>query len=249
MTGSFYLALALCVPAVPGDLPAGGYIAAPPQQQATYYAQANNRGGPVRAWFRNRFGTHSRGAEMPVMAEPISTMPTPLSPVQPPVTNGHMNYSSQYQPVPMPGNEPPLLNRVSGPGAAQPRQNAVGSGPLRSLGAMTSQRFAVQTPEQKIAKQFENKVGHEADYSWITGSLFYVHADGGRWVVRYALPGEVDKYGGSVVLAPGVEMRNFREGDLVCVHGQILNEGRASRSLGGALYRVNTINMIERADQ
>jgi hypothetical protein len=100
----------------------------------------------------------------------------------------------------------------------------------------------------QVAKKYEDKVGHEMDYSWITGHLFYVHADGGRWVIRYALPGEVDKFGGSVVLAPGVEMRNFREGDLVCVTGQVLNEGRFSRSLGGALYRVDAINLVERSD-
>jgi hypothetical protein len=103
-------------------------------------------------------------------------------------------------------------------------------------------------PDLKIAKKYENKVGHEEDYSWVTGHLFYVHADGGRWVVRYTLPDQVDKYGGSVVLAPAVEMRNFREGDLVCVFGRVLSDGRATPSLGGALYRVDSITMVERAD-
>jgi hypothetical protein len=249
MTGSFYLALALCVPAIPGDLPAGGYAAQPANQQPAYYAQSNMRGGPVRTWFRNRFSGHSRNVVMPAGAEPISAMPTPAVSAQPPVTSGYLNYSSQYQPAPLPGGEPPLLNGASGYGAAQQGLTVDGHGAISSMTTVTSQRPNLQMPEMKIAKQFENKVGHETDYSWITGSLFYVHADGGRWVVRYALPGEVDKFGGSVVLAPGVEMRNFREGDLVCVHGQVLNEGRASRSLGGALYRVNAINMIERADQ
>ena len=75
-----------------------------------------------------------------------------------------------------------------------------------------------------------------------------VHADGGRWVLRYTAVGEVDPYGGSVVLTPTVEMRNYREGDLVNVTGQILNDGQAARPLGGALYRVGSIQMVERAD-
>ena len=99
-----------------------------------------------------------------------------------------------------------------------------------------------------MSKKYEDRVGHEQDYTWVTGHLFYIHTDGGRWVVRYALPDEVDKFGGSIVLAPGVEMRNYREGDLVCVYGDVLDVGRTSPSLGGALYRVNVISLVDRAD-
>ena len=107
---------------------------------------------------------------------------------------------------------------------------------------------AVEQPRPQVAAKYKAMVGHEADYSWITGQLYYVHADGGMWVVRYANVGEVDRYGGSVVLTPTVEMRNFREGDLVNVCGEILNNGLPVRNLGGALYRVNSIQMIERND-
>ncbi|HYT93700.1 MAG TPA: hypothetical protein VEL76_33585 [Gemmataceae bacterium] len=103
-------------------------------------------------------------------------------------------------------------------------------------------------PAISFQKAPEDNVGHEHDYSWVTGHLAYVRTAGGRWVVRYASLGEVDRYGGSVVLAPVVEMRNFREGDLVRVHGEVLDEGRAVPSLGGPLYRVNAIVMVERAD-
>jgi hypothetical protein len=100
----------------------------------------------------------------------------------------------------------------------------------------------------KVARKYQDKVGHAEDYSWITGHLFYVRADGGRWVLRYTLPDQIDRFGGSVVLAPGVDMKNFREGDLVCVSGKVVDQGRASPSLGGALYRADTITMVERAD-
>ena len=99
-----------------------------------------------------------------------------------------------------------------------------------------------------VAKKFENKVGHAADYSWLTGQLQYVHADGGLWVLRYASVGEQDKFGGSVILAPTVNMKNFREGDLVSVRGDIVNEARASLFAGGPLYRPSSVDMLERAD-
>lgn len=99
-----------------------------------------------------------------------------------------------------------------------------------------------------VRKEFVNKIGAAEDYSWITGQLFYIHADGGRWVLRYAGVDQEDKYGGSVVLKPATDMKNFREGDLVSVNGEVLTDARASKHLGGPLYRVNTITMIERAD-
>jgi hypothetical protein len=113
---------------------------------------------------------------------------------------------------------------------------------------VTTARPNFELPPLVVSKKYEDRVGHEQDYTWVTGHLFYIHTDGGRWVVRYALPDEVDKFGGSIVLAPGVEMRNYREGDLVCVYGDVLDEGRTSRSLGGALYRVNVISLVDRAD-
>ncbi|MBY0525287.1 MAG: hypothetical protein K2R98_17910 [Gemmataceae bacterium] len=116
-----------------------------------------------------------------------------------------------------------------------------------TAGVVTASAQQVQMPE--VAKQFQKKVGNADDYSWITGQLIYVHADGGRWVLRYASVGQEDKYGGSVVLATAAEMKNYREGDLVSVTGEVLNNGRATRHLGGPLYRVENIAMIERFDK
>src|SRR5262249_18838611 len=113
---------------------------------------------------------------------------------------------------------------------------------------VTEVRTAYRPEAQLPAEKNQDKVGHEQDYSWITGQLTYVRADGGRWVLRYGHPEENDKYGGAVTLAPTVEMRNYRDGDLVCVFGQVIDEGRSSRSLSSPLYRVNSISMVERAD-
>ena len=107
----------------------------------------------------------------------------------------------------------------------------------------------VQLPATtEIRKQYLDRVGHEEDYSWVTGQLCFVHADGGLWVVRYATVDTEDRFGGSVVLASVVNMKNYREGDLVTVHGSILKAGRASKYLGGALYRAEGIDIVERSD-
>jgi hypothetical protein len=114
--------------------------------------------------------------------------------------------------------------------------------------ATVAEEVTAQRPDLEVRLAGEARMGHEPDYRSLTGYLYYVRADGGRWVVRYAGLDQMDRYGGSVVLAPGVEMKNFREGDLVCVQGEILDGGRASRSLGGAHYRVHAITMLERGD-
>lgn len=100
----------------------------------------------------------------------------------------------------------------------------------------------------EIAKEYLDKVANAGDYSWVTGQLFYIHihADQGLWVVRYAPVDKEDRYGGSVVLAAAASMVEFREGDLVTVHGEILNQGRASRYLGGPLYRCLAVNLKDR---
>jgi hypothetical protein len=109
-------------------------------------------------------------------------------------------------------------------------------------------QVSAQQLDLKVKSVFERKIGAAEDYSWITGQLFFVHVDGGVWVLRYASVDQVDKFGGSVVLAPAADMKNFREGDLVSVNGEVLDQGRASQHLGGPRYRVQYINMIERAD-
>lgn len=108
---------------------------------------------------------------------------------------------------------------------------------------------SAETPSSDIKKEYLDKVGSAPDYSWVRGQLFYIHADGGLWVVRYAPLEKEDRYGGSVVLAAATNMQYFREGDLVTVHGDMLNEGRASKFLGGPLYRALAVNLEQRARQ
>lgn len=100
----------------------------------------------------------------------------------------------------------------------------------------------------ELTRRYDSRGNHAADYSWVTGQLFYVHADGGLWLLRYAPLAEEDPNGGSIVLARDLSMDNYREGDLVTVHGKVINE-HASKFLGGPLYRAETIQLIERKPQ
>jgi hypothetical protein len=100
-----------------------------------------------------------------------------------------------------------------------------------------------------VVEKFKTKIGHEANYSWITGQLYRLEGgNGGLWVVRYANAEERDAHGGSVLLAPAINMRNFRDGDLVSVKGQILNGGRNSEQIACPVYRAEDVNLLERGD-
>jgi hypothetical protein len=173
-------------------------------------------------------------------------------PAPPQVSPYHATTVPQAAPL-APASVSPVLAPVSvtAPAAASlsyamPGVTALPAVTVYSSPAVNTPPYAYAKPGASPPLSGRDRAGHEHDYSWITGYLYYVHADGGRWVLRYAALDQVDRYGGSVVLAPGMEMGNYREGDLVTVHGEVLSEGRATRSLGGALYRVQLIEMVER---
>jgi hypothetical protein len=106
-----------------------------------------------------------------------------------------------------------------------------------------------QSPMPELNKKYKDQIGYGENYSWVTGQLFYLHtSDGGVWVVRYAGIDQVDPHGGSIVLTAGVDMKNYREGDLVCVEGRILADRAAPGHLRGAVYQPTSISMITRTD-
>jgi len=96
-----------------------------------------------------------------------------------------------------------------------------------------------------LDRRYDKRVTHAADYSKLTGQLFYVHADGGLWVLRYASLDVEDAKGGGVILARDRQMNNYREGDLVTVEGEVISDKGSSR-LGGPLYRVRNIVLVDR---
>jgi hypothetical protein len=106
----------------------------------------------------------------------------------------------------------------------------------------------VQTmrPNFDLAEKELKMVGHETDYSWITGKLVRAPGAGGHWMIRYSGPYEQDRYNGSLLLTGSAELAKFHEGDLVCVHGKVATSGRMMHATETA-YDVQSINLIGRA--
>jgi len=131
-------------------------------------------------------------------------------------------------------NEPPLLEVSTEPTAAPTAESAninpVSFQPKKSL---------VATEDQgKIKAHLLGKVGNEQDYSRITGQIEIVN---GAYMVHYAIPGNTDRFGGRMILNGSLDLTGFQNGDLVTVHGSVL-EGRTI-----SLYRADTIEMVEPA--
>ncbi len=209
-----------------------------PAPQVMYAApQPQQRRGLLdRLFHRGEDSGSTQGPVMGAVYQQPQAMPVTATVYENPRM---MPMPMQLQPqMMMTSAEPPLDGPVLPAAAAQ-------GGP--AAGPEVTPAAAVQVATE-VKKEFQKKVGHADDYAWITGQLFYVHADGGVWVLRYSSIGEEDRYGGSAVLAPVVNMKNYREGDLVSVTGEVLDQGRPSRHLGGCLYRASHIEMIDRAD-
>jgi hypothetical protein len=148
-------------------------------------------------------------------------------------------------PIPSaPGGTPaePLKKMPS----ATPKTGYVPIAPSTSVTPAAARTTETETSNPfELDRRYEARVGRAADYSKLTGQLFFVHADGGLWVLRYAPIWKEDSNGGSVVLARDRQMTSYREGDLVTVHGEVVSE-RGSSRLGGPLYRVRSIELMDR---
>lgn len=95
-----------------------------------------------------------------------------------------------------------------------------------------------------VSANMADKVGHENDFSWITGQL---RRDNGHWDICFATPETVDRYNGRLTLAPGdprspgPDMSKFQDGDLVTAHGYVLSQ----RGSQPNLYQANSVDLIE----
>ena len=133
--------------------------------------------------------------------------------------------------MPSPGKEVQIINP------------APGANPTASVIIETETKSPFE-----LNRRYVSRVDRAADYSWLTGQLFYVHADGGLWVLRYAPLWKEDPNGGSMVLARDLRMDNYHEGDLVTVHGEVISQ-HGSEFLGGPLYQVRSIKLVEHAGE
>lgn len=154
----------------------------------------------------------------------------------------------------MPGKvsfqEPPLAQRMPHQIQAQPVYQQAQAQPIEQQsrnvipvsGQIAQQQVAPQNFKSPLLPQNQARVGHEGDYSWITGQLQNV---GGRWVIHYAGPNVVDRFGGvmPVVAVNTIDMRAFQNGDLVTVHGGVMVQNGQQ----GIAFRAAAVDLIERS--
>jgi hypothetical protein len=162
-------------------------------------------------------------------APPAGTMPKAGEPIPPPKDGGD------------PGKKMPPGGDNPAPVGAAPRSVTP---PSLEIAPKTDD-VEVKSPFE-LSRRYEAPVQRAPDYSWLTGQLYFVHADGGLWLLRYAPLSEEDPNGGSVILARGLPMDSYREGDLVLVEGEIINQKRSSIFLGAPQYRARSIELIDR---
>ncbi len=152
-----------------------------------------------------------------------------------------------------PSKMPPAGEQIPAPkakteGPAKELPKGTTAAPALDLTPTAATKIEESKNPFELDRRYETRVDRAADYSWLTGQLFYVHTDGGRWVLRYAPIWKEEANGGSVVLARDVPMDSYREGDLVQVRGEIL-QPKASPSLGGPLYHLQSIQLMDRLAQ
>jgi hypothetical protein len=95
-------------------------------------------------------------------------------------------------------------------------------------------------PSAGVSATDVDKVGHDQNYAWITGRITRTSRNG-AWVIHYTAPNEVDRFNGNLVLSNHPELAHCQDGDLICVHGQVRNNGR-----NGATYNVTEVHVMER---
>lgn len=122
-------------------------------------------------------------------------------------------------------NEPPLLDVIAEPVGPQL------TGP--QLAPPTAVKAASFEPARVVALPV--KIGHESDYSWITGKLVI---ENGVPIVEYG--DAADRFGGRMILSGDMDISHLRTGDLVTVRGTVL-QGRTI-----SIYRAQSIDLVER---
>jgi len=173
----------------------------------------------LREWFHRRGCCEESCCSSSSAGDGTVVPGRPAEPVGPP--------KDAPKKMPSPAKEVQIINPTPG---ASPTANVI-------IETETKSPF-------ELNRRYVSRVDRAPDYSWLTGQLFYVHADGGLWVLRYAPLWKEDPNGGSMVLARDLRMDSFHEGDLVTVHGEIISQ-HGSEFLGGPLYQVRSIKLIE----
>jgi len=128
-------------------------------------------------------------------------------------------------PTQLPSNLPaPDTLPVAAQPATAPEKDAAKEAPILQTALDTSRASSIAEPGS-VRRAFvditaQPSFAHAEDYSWLNGQLQHTHKG---WRLRYASVDEVDQYGGSVTLTDESKLSEMKDGDLVRVHGRLLN--------------------------
>src|SRR5262249_19667432 len=148
----------------------------------------------------------------PVVPPVVPAPSTPCLPALESLAAPDPSVSPAAPPVAPPVDSPILVRATVGapPAESSPVQ------PVVHIGRDPSwQGGAAQEPS---GGQF----GHAPDYGWLVGELQYLqtrHA----WRLRYARPGDADRYGGTVTLSGDALPADGSGGQLVRIEGHLVN--------------------------
>jgi hypothetical protein len=81
---------------------------------------------------------------------------------------------------------------------------------------------------------------HSADYSSLTGTLSYIPQKH-QWRLRFASIDEEDRYGGSVTLDVGQQMKAYHDGQIVKIDGQLADQDSREPS---PLFHVKDVTAV-----
>jgi hypothetical protein len=84
---------------------------------------------------------------------------------------------------------------------------------------------------------------HAPDYGWLVGELQYLQTRH-TWRLRYARPGDEDRYGGTVTLTGEALPATCSDGEIVRVEGRLVNPDSVEPR---PAYWVNTLKVIKAA--
>jgi hypothetical protein len=83
---------------------------------------------------------------------------------------------------------------------------------------------------------------HADDYTWLTGRLEYLYVRS-VWRIRYAGCDEDDRFGGSLVLTASFPVKEFKDGQLIHVEGQVLDAETHDQDRR-PLYEVHAVQIL-----
>lgn len=157
----------------------------------------------------------------------------------------------QGKPGELPQNDE-VINIMDLPAAGASRQQRTtpGSEGVRLVSATVPVETSSQSPATSIppadpgnAFSAKTRYDHAPDYGWLRGRLEHSQIDQ-RWKLRYIpVYGEMDDFGGSVLIADDSALSGYERGDFVEIHGQLDTSGRDDRHFTPE-YKVRQIDRL-----